>query len=214
MTIYEKTLATRKPVTEVRCAVLPERMPVIPEEKLTDAQRKVGADIASTPRRSVRGPFVAMMRSPGLASRMQQLGAFIRFECELDKRVNVLAGLIVARQWTHHYIWNGHIKQALEAGISQAVVDALGEGRRPTGMSELEETTYDFLTELYANKGVSDATYKRAEKALGEQGIVELVGVAGYFSINAMIMNVARTPLRDGGAPTLAQMPRQLMPIG
>ncbi|MGZ5173050.1 MAG: carboxymuconolactone decarboxylase family protein, partial [Burkholderiales bacterium] len=92
--------------------------------------------------------------------------------------------------------------------------DALGEGPRPTGMSEREETTYDVLTELYANKGVSDATYKRAEKALGEQGIVELVGVAGYFSINAMIMNVARTPLRDGGAPTLAQMPRQLMPIG
>ena len=64
MTIYEKTLATRKPVTEVRCAVLPERMPVIPEEKLTDAQRKVGADIASTPRGSVRGPFVAMMPAP------------------------------------------------------------------------------------------------------------------------------------------------------
>ena len=122
---------------------------------------------------------------------MQQLGAFIRFECELDKRVNVLAGLIVARQWTNQYIWNGHIKQALEAGISQPVVDALGDGRRPTGMSELEETTYDFLTELYANKGVSDATYKRAEKTLGEQGIVELMGVAGYFSINAMIMNVA-----------------------
>jgi hypothetical protein len=96
MEIYEKTLATRKAVTEVRCAVLPERMPLIPEEKLTDAQRKAGADIASSPRGSVRGPFVAMMGSPGLANRMQQLGEFIRFECELDKRVNVLAGFIVS----------------------------------------------------------------------------------------------------------------------
>lgn len=79
---------------------------------------------------------------------------------------------------------------------------------------ELEETTYDFLTELLANKGVSDATYERAVKALGEQGIIEVIGVTGYFAINAMIMNVARTPLRNGGAPTLAPLPRQLAPIG
>lgn len=214
MSIYEKTLLTRKPVTEMRAAVLPERMSVIPEEKLTEAQRKVGEEIASTPRGSLRGPFVAMIRSPRLASRMQQLGAFVRFECELDHKVNVLAGLIVARQWTNQYIWNGHIRQALEAGIGQATVDALGEGRRPTGMSELEEITYDFLNELLANKGVCDATYARAEKALGEQGIVEVIAVAGYFGINSMIMNVARTPLRDGRAPTLAQMPRQVTPIG
>jgi 4-carboxymuconolactone decarboxylase len=214
MDIYEKALSTRKVATEMRCAILPERMPPIPVEKLTAEQRKAGEAIASGPRGSLRGPFVPMLRSAGLTNAMQKMGEFIRFECQLDKRVNVLAGLIVARYWTNHYVWSGHIDQALDAGLSQTLIDALAEGRRPDGMSKLEETTYDFLTELYANKGVSDATYDRAVAVLGEQGVIEMLGVAGYFAINAMIMNVARTPLRDGTAPTLPSMPPQFAPAG
>ena len=185
-----------------------------PVDKLTDAQKKAGADIAGGPRGSVRGPFVAMLRSPKLMERMQKLGEFIRFECELDERVNVLAGLMVARHWTNQYIWIGHIAQAIKAGIPRDVIDAIGEGRRPTGMTDVYAMTYDFMTELLTNKGVTDATYARAVEKLGEQGVVELIGVAGYFAINSMIMNVSRTPLRDGKAPGLAAMPQQFRAIG
>jgi 4-carboxymuconolactone decarboxylase len=214
MKFYEEKRLNMKPPAQIRCAVLPERLPPIPLDQLTGAQREVGVEIAAGPRGSVRGPFVPMMRSPGLASGMQQLGEFIRFECALDKRVSALAGLMVARQWTNQYIWHGHSRQAREAGLSQALIAAISEGRRPTEMSDLEAVTYDFLSEVYANKSVSDVTYEKAVALLGEQGVVELMGVAGYFSINAMIMNVARTPLRDGKVPTLPPMPYQFDPVG
>ncbi|MES2564555.1 MAG: carboxymuconolactone decarboxylase family protein [Pseudomonadota bacterium] len=214
MKFYEEKRMNMKPPAQISCAVLPERMPPIPLNKLTEAQREVGVEIAAGPRGSVRGPFVPMMRSPGLASGMQQLGEFIRFECALDKRVSALAVLMIARQWTNQYIWDGHTPQAREAGISQTLIDAIAEGWRPGEMSDLEALTYDFITEVYAYRSVSDVTYEKAIALLGEQGLVELMGVAGYFSINAMIMNVARTPLRDGKTPALPPMPHQLAPIG
>lgn len=213
MTFYEKSAATTPPAREMTWAVLPERMTAIPLEKMTDAQKQVAADVAASPRGSVRGPFKAMMRSPKLMDRMQKLGAYIRFECDLDKRVAVMAGLMVARHWTNQYIWNGHVRQALERGVDQAVIDAIAEGRRPTAMSDVEEITYDFLTELLANKGVSDKTYERAVAKLGEAGVVELLGVTGYFSTNAMILNVSRTPLREGKPTALASMPQQFRPV-
>lgn len=214
MEFYEEKRMNMKPPAQIRCAVLPERMPPIPLDRLTEEQREVGVEIAAGPRGSVRGPFVPMMRSPGLTSGMQQLGEFIRFECALDKRVSALAVLMVARQWTNQYLWDGHTPQAREAGLSQALIDAIAEGRRPNGMSELEAVVYDFITEVYANRSVSDVTYEKAVTLLGAQGVVELVGVAGYFSINAMIMNVARTPLHDAKVPTLPPMPHQITPIG
>jgi 4-carboxymuconolactone decarboxylase len=213
MDMYEKPSGSPEAPTEMRWSILPERMPAIPLEQLTPEQAKVCEEIASGPRGSVRGPFVAMLRSAGLASRMQKLGEFIRFECKLDPRAKVVAGLLVARQWTTQYLWNGHLRQAREAGMSQALVDAIAEGRRPPEMSDVEEAAYELVTELFATRGVSDTTYAKAVKALGEQGVIEIVGVAGYFSINSMIMNVARTPLRDGGKPKLAALPKQFTPI-
>lgn len=213
MKFYEEKRVKKKPLTRISCAVLPERMPPIPLSELTEAQRQVGVEIAAGPRGSVRGPFVAMIRSPGLTAGMHKLGEFIRFECALEKRVSTLAGLLVARLWTNQYIWNGHIAQAIEAGIRPELIDAIEDGRRPSRMSALEEATYDFVTEVYTNKSVCDATYAKAVALLGEQGVIELMGVAGYFAINAMIMNVARTPLRDGKAPTLTAMPQQLKPL-
>jgi 4-carboxymuconolactone decarboxylase len=214
MKFYEEKRVKKKALAQITCAVLPERMPPIPLNQLSEAQRQVGVEIAAGPRGSVRGPFVAMIRSPGLTSGMQKLDEFIRFECTLEKAVSALAGLLVARQWTNQYIWNGHIGQAVDAGISQELIDAIHDGRRPSRMTPLEAATYDFVTEVYANKSVSDLTYATAVSLLGEQGVVELMGVAGYFSINAMVMNVARTPLRGGKAPTLTAMPQQLKPGG
>ena len=212
MSIYEIPAGSKKPILEMKTAVLPERMKEIPEEQLSDAQKRAAAEIASGPRGSVRGPFIALMRSPGLMVGMQNLGAFIRFECKLDHRVNMLAGLMVARQWSNQYIWNGHITQALEAGLGASLIEAIREGRRPVDMDPLLETTHDFLTEVLANKGASDATYARAVAALGEQGVVELLGVTGYFTTNAMVMNVARTPPRGAKAPLLPGLPIQSIP--
>jgi 4-carboxymuconolactone decarboxylase len=205
-------MAADDPVDTMRYAVLPERMPPIPLERLNDAQKKVAAVLAES-RGSVRGPFGAMLRSPGLADCMQQVGQYVRFKCGLDKRINRLAGMLATRHWSNQYEWNGHVPYALKAGMEQTVIDAIAEGRRPPRMRVDEAVVYDFISELYANKSVSDATYARAEAQFGETGIIDLLGVVGYYATNAMIMNVARTAVPNDNPMPLIPLPQQLKPL-
>lgn len=193
----------------MRYAVLPERMPPISPEAMDEAQRNVAAELASS-RGSVRGPFGAMLRSPGLADCMQKVGQYVRFRCGLDQRINRLAGMLATRHWSNQYEWNGHVPYALKAGLAQSVIDAIAEGRRPPYMADDESVVYDFMTELYANKSVSDATYARALGQFGEAGIIDLLGVVGYYATNAMIMNVARTAVPADKPLPLIPLPQQL----
>lgn len=206
-------MAADKPAGAVpatmRYAVLPERMPPIPLEQMSDAQKKVAADLAQS-RGSVRGPFGAMLRSPELADCMQKVGQYVRFKCGLDKRINRLAGMLATRHWSNQYEWNGHLPYAVEAGIDRALIDAVAEGRRPSCMRDDEAVVYDFITELYATKSVSDATYARARAQFGEGGIIDLLGVVGYYATNAMIMNVARTAVPGSDPMPLVPLPQQL----
>lgn len=195
---------------EIRYAVAPERMPAIPEEKMSAAQKLAAAEICAGPRGSLRGPYVAILRSPGLMGPAQKLGEYIRFHCVLDMRINEMAALIGARYWTQQFEWFAHVPHALKAGLSSAVVDAIAEGRRPGDMAEDEEIAYDFLTELLNNTSVCDATYNRTRNEFGEEGLMDLLGVVGYYSMLAMIMNVARTAIPDGGPLPLAPFPAQL----
>ena len=192
--------------------VLPERMPPIAQEQLNDAQKKVAAELSAS-RGSVRGPFGAMLRSPELADCMQKVGQYVRFKCGLDKRLNRLAGMLATRHWCNQYEWNGHVPFALKAGMDQAVIDAIAEGRRPARMRDDEAVVYDFITELYANNGVSDDTYARAVAQFGESGVIDLIGVVGYYATNAMIMNVARTAVPGANPMPLIPLPQQLAPL-
>lgn len=189
------------------CAAAPERLPRIPPEKMTEAQKRVAAEIAAGPRGEVRGPFIALLRSPGLAGPLQKVGEYLRFQCPLEKRIRELAALIAARHWTQQYEWQAHYPQALEAGLKAEIADAIAEGRRPTGMAEDEEIVHDLLTEVLHNHCAADATYARAVAMFGEAGVVDLVGIAGYYALLAMVMNVARTALPAGKHPPLRRFP-------
>lgn len=184
-----------------------ERMPPIPQEALTDAQREAAAELASGPRGSVRGPFAVLLRSPDLMSPLQKVGEYLRFRCALDRRVAEMATLLAAREWTQLYEWHAHLPLALKAGLKPEIAQAIGEGRRPRDMAQDEEALYDLLTESFRNKGVSDATYARAIEVFGERGVVDLVALAGYYSMLAMLMNMARTPLPGGAAPGIRHFP-------
>jgi 4-carboxymuconolactone decarboxylase len=188
-------------------AVAPERMTVIPADKMTAAQKKAAAEISAGPRGEVKGPFVALLRSPEFMSRVQKVGEYIRFICPLDKRINEFAAIIAARHWNQQFEWWAHYRQALDAGLTRAIADAVGEGRRPSGMAQDEEIVYDLLTEVLNNKGASDATYARTVKHFGEQGVIDILGVAGYYALLAMVMNVARTAVPEGAALPLAPLP-------
>ena len=187
--------------------LLPERMPEIPREKMTAAQKQAADEVAAGPRGEVKGPFVALLRSPEFMRRVQKVGEYVRFVCPLDKRINEFAAIIAARHWSQQFEWWAHHRQAVEAGLKREIADAVGEGRRPAGMREDEEIVYDLLTEVLNNKGASDGTYARAVAKFGEQGVIDVLGVAGYYALLAMVMNVARTAVPEGNPLPLASLP-------
>jgi 4-carboxymuconolactone decarboxylase len=197
-------------IKEMNYAVVPDRMPAMPQEKMNDAQKKAAAELAAGPRGSMKGPFWPMVRSPEFMQVAQKVGEYIRWKCPLDKRINEMAALIGARAWTQQYEWWAHYPQAIAAGLKREIADAIAEGRRPTGMAADEEILYDFVTELLANKSVSDPTYARATAQFGESGVIDLLGILGYYTMLAMIMNVSRTSIPNGGPLPLDPVPEQL----
>jgi 4-carboxymuconolactone decarboxylase len=205
--------AENKPSTgikEMRYSVLPDRMPPIPTEKLTEEQKKVAAQIAAGPRGKVEGPYWPILRSPGFAECIQNVGAYFRYHCPLARKINEMAALMAARSWSQQFVWDVHILQALEAGLSPAVATAIAEGRRPQGMAKDEETLWDFVEELLANQGVSDPTYERAVSQFEERGVVDILGIVGYYTTLAMIMNVGRTALLDNRRLPIDPLPLRL----
>ena len=189
--------------------IAPVRMPAIPAEKMTAAQKQAAAALAAGPRGDVKGPFLALMRSPDFMDRVQRVGEYVRYRCPLDKRINEFAAAITARHWTQQFEWWAHARQALEAGLKPAIAEAIAECRRPAGMADDEEIVYDFLTELLVNKSVCDATYERAVSKFGEPGVIDIIGISGYYALLAMVMNVARTAVPEGNPLPLAQFPEQ-----
>jgi len=183
-------------------------MPPLPPDRMTEAQREAAAALAAGPRGAVFGPFIPLLRSPVLMDRLQKVGEYLRFGSALGPKLTELAILWVARRFTQQVEWAIHEPLARERGIAPEVVAALAEGRRPTGLAEDEAAVCGLLEELWANDSVSDATYDRAVAHLGEQGLVDLLGVAGYYALLAMVLNVAGTPVPDGAPAPLERFPR------
>jgi len=189
-----------------------DRFPVLSQGELTPEQAKLVQALLAGPRGGgseptreavkrllERGPFNAWMRSPELGDRLQRVGEYIRFNTSLPLRLNEFAILITARHWTSQYEWYAHLPLATKAGLDPKIAAELAEGKRPAGMKDDEALVYDFSTQLHRNKNVSDATYKRAVALLGERGVMDLIGVNGYYSAVSMTLNVAQVPIPDGG---------------
>jgi 4-carboxymuconolactone decarboxylase len=185
-----------------------ERMPPIPPERMTEAQKKAVEEFRAARNAGVGGPFAPMLRSPEVMNRARAMGDYLRFKSVLPARLSEFAILITARHWTQNYEWDAHSRIALQVGLPQAVVDALADGRRPERMTDDEDILYSFLTELQGNQSVSDATYARAVARFGEQGVIDTIGIAGYYTLLAMVLNTARTPVPAGRQPALAPFPR------
>lgn len=179
------------------------RFKKLAESEMDAAQLKVYRELASGPRGGVRGPFNPLLRSPVLADRAQKLGEFLRFESSIPARLNEFAILITARHWNAQYEWHAHHIHAMKGGLKPEVAADLAQGRRPANMQEDEAIVYDFCHELHANKSVSDATYDATLKKFGERGVIDLIGVSGYYTLVSMVLNVDRQPLPEGTPPPL-----------
>ncbi|MGP0090599.1 MAG: carboxymuconolactone decarboxylase family protein [Xanthobacteraceae bacterium] len=180
-----------------------DRMQPIPLEQMTPEQKRVADAIVSGPRKTLSGPFNAWLRSPELADRLQRVGEFLRFNTSLDHRLNEFAILITGQFWSCQYEWYAHYPLAIKAGLKPEVAAELAQGKRPSGMQEDEAIVYDFSTQLHRNKNVDDATYQAAIARLGEQGVMDLIAVNGYYDVVAMTLNVAQVMPPAGATPLL-----------
>jgi 4-carboxymuconolactone decarboxylase len=175
-----------------------DRFTELKPEQMTPEQKNVAEAIMSGPRKRLAGPFNAWLRSPVIADRLQKVGEYLRFNSSLPPRLNEFAILITARAWNAQYEWYAHHILAMKAGLDPKVAEELAEGKRPSTMQPDEAIIYDFSTQLRRNKQVDDATYKAMLDKFGEQGIVDLIAVNGYYDTVSMTLNVARVPVPPG----------------
>ena len=183
------------------------RFKPLSESELSAEQKVVYRKIADGPRGGVRGPFDPLLRCPELCDRAQKMGEYIRYGSTLDQRIMEFAIIVTARHWTSQYEWYAHCRLALAAGLDPRIAEELAQGKRPAGMREDEEVTYDFCTELHRTRKISDATFQRTVKQFGEAGAVDLMAASGYYTMVSMILNVNETPLPEGVAVPLPPLP-------
>lgn len=176
-----------------------ERLPTIAPASYSAEQKQAAADFETARKTPVFGPFEPLMHSPQFMSRARAMGDYLRYKSAVGTTLSELAILVTAREWTQDYEWSMHYPIALKSGIKAEIADAIAEGRRPEGMSDDEEIVYQFCTELLQTKRVSDRTFARAEKRFGKQGVVDLAGISGYYSLLAMELNVAQYPIAKDG---------------
>jgi 4-carboxymuconolactone decarboxylase len=195
----------------IPCATLraQERMPPIPADKMTDAQKKAVADYKALRGTDMTGPpWTVLLRVPDHVVPALQIRLHYLNNSVLGPRLTEFAILIGARRWTNNWEWNAHAPAAATAGLKPATIAAVAEGRRPDGMADDEAIVFDLCTELQDNQSVSDPTYARALARFGEPGVVELASIQGYYTYLAMVMNAARVGVQPNAKPPLERFPR------
>ncbi len=177
------------------------RFPQLTLDQLSDAQKPLGDLIMQVSSVGIGGPYNIMLRSPVFGQRMYDLLKYLRWETSLDLRLNEFAILIIGRQWRSQVEWLAHAPLAEKAGLAPEVIAELKQNKRPSGMKPDEAAVYDFVTELTKAHAVSDATFTRAKRILGEQQVVDLTAVAGTYVTVAMLLAMAEQGVPPGREP-------------
>ena len=155
----------------------PRRLRALNPDEMNPVQREIADEATAGPRGHVPVPLQAWLHSPELSRHAHRLGEFVRYHSSLGPQLSEMAILVTARFWTSHYEWYAHKRAALKAGLDPAVIDAIAERRTPVFADPRFRAVYDYAVSLHRRHGVDDATYGAAVEALGEQGVVELVGI-------------------------------------
>ncbi|HET9219808.1 MAG TPA: carboxymuconolactone decarboxylase family protein [Terriglobia bacterium] len=172
-------------------------------DQMSPEQRTMTMNLLTGPRRGLGGPFNVLLRSPEMGDLAQKFGEYARFRPAVPPKLRELAIIVTARHWTSHYEWYAHRRAAAQEGLKEEIITAIANRKRPTGMQPDEEAVYNFATELLETKQVTDATFKGVLDRYGEKGVVDIVGVMGYYQLVSMLLNVDRYPLPAGAQPEL-----------
>ena len=174
-------------------------------EELNPAQKSWADAIAVPPRNAkfANPPYRAYIRNPDLAPRLSALSDYLRWNTSLPPRLSELAILITARQWTAQYEWFAHYPLALKGGLDPSIANDIAAGKRPGNMKDDEAALYDFATALYVDRKVSDPIYKAALDKFGERGIMDIIGIIGYYDLVSMTLITMQAGAPNDSVPPL-----------
>jgi 4-carboxymuconolactone decarboxylase len=180
-----------------------DRLPPIVFEQLSAAQQVAAQAVINGPRGALYGPFVPLIRSPELMAAAQRMGEYLRYRSAIGTRLTELAILVTARHWSQQVEWAIHAPIARDYGLAEPVIAAIAARQRPPDLLADEALVYEFCVQLQQRQRVDDATYAAALAAFGEHGVVDLMGINGYYTFLAMVMNAAQTAVPPSSAPPL-----------
>ncbi len=180
-----------------------DRLGPIPFAHMSASQQVAAQAVIDGPRGALYGPFVPLIRSPELMAAAQRMGEYLRYRSAIGTRLTELAILVTARQWSQQVEWAIHEPIARDCGIADEVIAAIAARRRPDGMAPDEALVHDFCVMLHQRQRIDDATYAAALAMFGEHGVVDLMGINGYYTFLAMVMNAAQTEVPASAAVPL-----------
>jgi 4-carboxymuconolactone decarboxylase len=181
------------------------RVPELSYGELSPDQKEIFDEIVAGPRGRVNGPFLVWLHRHELLRRGQALGLYCRFNSGLAPRLSELTILIVSINWGAATEWHDHSVNAIKLGVDAEALEALRVGGTPHFKQEDERTLYAFVSELLKTHKVSDQTYKRAVEVFGQDLVIDLVGIVGYYCLIAMTLNVFEVPLPEGAPDPFAK---------
>lgn len=167
-------------------------------------QQQIAAAIASGPRGIVAGPLAIWLHRPQLADTAQALGAYCRYGTALEPRLSELAILVTGRVFGSEYEWFAHKDHALAAGLPPETIEAIRLNRVPAFETEEESVVHDVARAAHLNRGLDDTLYARAMAVLGQDRLVDLVGLLGYYTLISLTINIFGVTPPDSATPELA----------
>ncbi|WP_272011436.1 carboxymuconolactone decarboxylase family protein [Roseovarius sp. ZX-A-9] len=158
-------------------------------KSLSTAQKRVYDQISSGPRGRVGGPFPALLSTPEIADRVQALGASLRFDGKLPSHIREIAILVTSRHWDCLAEWNAHVLIGQAEGLDETVIERIANDSPLPAQPPENALARDLCKELLETQFVNDDLYERATQTFGQDGLVELVTIVGYFAMLSMILN-------------------------
>jgi len=180
------------------------RMKLFSPSEMSDDQRQVYDESIASKRGKPPPPMMAWLNSPEMARHATRLGAVLRFDTTFPAKLSEIAILVTARHWTSHFEWYAHKRLALQGGMKPEIIDAIRDRRTPEFDDPKGKMIYDVAKSLHEGHGLAKGLYDEAVNLLGERGLVEVIGLCGYYTLVSMTLNTFEFDLPEGEVSELA----------
>ena len=174
-----------------------------PDEMSADQKQTYDESIAGK-RGKPPPPMMAWLNSPEMARHATRLGGFLRFDTLFPAKLSEIAILVTARHWTSHYEWFAHKRLAVAGGMDPKLIEDIRDRRTPHFDDPKAKMIYDVSKSLHEGHGLAKSLYDEAEKVLSVRGLVEIIGLCGYYTLVSMTLNTFEFELPEGQVSELA----------